>query len=54
MNGLFRYFTLTAKAKTGLGSDVAGWGAVAALCAAVMVIFLNFAAFIWLAERYTP
>ncbi len=54
MSGWVRYFALTAKAKTGLGPDVFAWGIVALLCAAAAVIFLVFAAFIVLAESYSP
>jgi len=54
MSGLLRYATLTAKAKTGLGSAVAGWAVVVVLCTGAMLVFLLFAAFIWLAERYSP
>jgi hypothetical protein len=54
MSGLLRYATLTVKAKTGLGAAVAGWAVIVVLCAAAMLLFLLFAAFIWLAERYSP
>jgi hypothetical protein len=54
MSGLLRYVTLTAKAKTGLGSAVAGWAVAVVLCAGAMLLFLLVAAFIWLAERYSP
>jgi hypothetical protein len=54
MSGWIRYFTLTALAKTGLSSAVLIWGAVAALAGAGALVFLVFAAFIWLAERYNP
>ena len=54
MSGLFRYLKLTAKAKTGLSGTVLVWAVVGALCAATALIFLIFAVFIWLAERYSP
>lgn len=54
MEGWVHYFTLKAKAKTGLGSDVVAWGIAALLCAAAALIFVIFAAFIVLADNYGP
>jgi hypothetical protein len=52
MNGLFRYLTLTVKAKTGFDSTVLAWVVAAVLCAVGTLIFLLSATFIWLAEFY--
>jgi hypothetical protein len=54
MGGWVRYLKLKAVAKTGFSSGVIIFGMVAALCAVVAVFFLIFAAFIWLAQRYSP
>jgi hypothetical protein len=54
MSGLLRYLELQAKAKTGLSSSVAAWAGVAAVGGAVTFGFIVLAAFIWLAERYSP
>jgi hypothetical protein len=54
MSGLLRYLELQAKAKTGLSSGVAAWAGVAAVAGAVTFGFVVLAAFIWLAERYSP
>jgi hypothetical protein len=54
MSGWLRYFTLNAQARTGFSSQVAVWGAIAAVAAAVGVVFLLIAAFVWLADRYDP
>jgi len=47
-----RYFTLNAQARTGFSSQVAVWAAIAAVAAAIGMVFLLIAAFIWLADRY--
>src|SRR5262245_54151014 len=54
MSGLLRYLELQAKVKTGFSTGVAVWGTVAAICGVVAFGFLVLAAFIWLAERYSP
>ena len=54
MSGWLRYLELRAKAKTGLSSAVLAWAIAAALCGAVTSVFLLFAAYIWLAEHYSP
>jgi hypothetical protein len=54
MSGVLRYLELQAKAKTGLSSGVAVWAGVAVVGAAVTFGFVLLAAFIWLAERYSP
>jgi hypothetical protein len=54
MGGLVRYLQLKAQAKTGLSAGVVIFAVLAALCAAMTFAFLVFAAFIWLAQRYSP
>jgi hypothetical protein len=54
MGGWVRHLKLKALAKTGFSSGVVIFGLVAALCATVAVFFLIFAAFIWLAQNYSP
>ncbi len=54
MSGWLRYLELQAKAKTGLSSSVAVWAIVAAVGGAVTFGFIVLAAFIWLADRYSP
>jgi hypothetical protein len=54
MGGLVRYLQLKAQAKTGLSAGVVIFALIAAACAAMTFGFLVFAAFIWLAERYSP
>src|SRR5215813_2273077 len=54
MSGWLRYFTLNAQARTGFSSQVAVWAAIAAVAAAIGVVFLLIAAFVWLADRYDP
>lgn len=54
MEGLVRYATLTAKSKTGLGLDVVTWALAALACAAITLVFLLAAAFIALADAYSP
>jgi hypothetical protein len=54
MGGWARYLQLKAVAKTGFSSGVLIFGIAAVLGAAATVVFLVFAAFIWLAERYSP
>jgi hypothetical protein len=52
--GLVNHVRLTARAKTGLSTAVVVSALVAATAAMVAFVFFVFAAFIWLAERYTP
>jgi hypothetical protein len=52
MSGWLRHLTLSAQARTGLGPGVVIWAVVAVLAAAVALVFLLIAAFIWLADRY--
>jgi hypothetical protein len=54
MGGLVRYLQLKAQAKIGFSAGVLIFGVLAALCAATTFILLVFAAFIWLAQRYSP
>lgn len=54
MSSWLHYLELQAKVRTGLSSSVVAWAGVAALCGAVTFGFIVFAAFIWLAERYSP
>jgi hypothetical protein len=54
MSGWLRYFTLNAQARTGFSSQVAVWAAIAAVAAAIGMVFLLIAAFICLADRYDP
>jgi hypothetical protein len=52
--GLVNHVRLTARARTGLSTAVVVCALLAAIAAAVAFVFFLFAAFIWLAERYTP
>ena len=54
MGGWLHYFTLKAQARAGVSSQVVVWGVIAAVAAVVALVFLLIAAFIWLADRYTP
>jgi hypothetical protein len=54
MSGWLRYLELQAKSKTGLSSSVVVWAIVTAIAGAVTFGFLLLAAFIWLADRYSP
>src|SRR5262245_45995170 len=54
LSGLLHHLQLTAKARTGLSTAVVVLVLVAAIAAAVGFVFIVFAAFIWLAERYSP
>jgi hypothetical protein len=53
-SGLVRRLQLTVISKTGVSSTVIILGVVAALAAAATLAFLILAAFIWLAELYSP
>ncbi|MPZ37031.1 MAG: hypothetical protein GEU95_03030 [Rhizobiales bacterium] len=52
--GLVNHVRLTARAKTGLSTAVVVCALLAAIAAAVALVLFVFAAFIWLAERYSP
>jgi hypothetical protein len=52
MSGWLRYFTLKAQASTGLSSPIVIWAIVAVVAAALAVVFLLVAAFLWVADRY--
>jgi anti-sigma-K factor RskA len=54
MGGWLRYFTLKAQARAGVSSQVVVWGVIAVVTAVVALVFFLIAAFIWLADRYTP
>jgi uncharacterized SAM-binding protein YcdF (DUF218 family) len=54
MSGWLRYFALNAQARTGFSTQVLVWSIIAAIAAAVALIFLCIAAFLWLADRYDP
>jgi hypothetical protein len=54
LSGFGRYLRLTAVAKKGLSSSLVVFALVAALCAATTFVLVVFAAFIWLAQRYSP
>lgn len=54
LTGLLNYLRLTAKARTGLSTTVAVCALLAALAAVVAFAFALLAAFIWLADRYSP
>ena len=53
-SGLVNYLRLTATAKTGLSTAVIVCAVLAAIAAVMAFVFATFAAFIWLAERYSP
>src|ERR1700730_5422574 len=52
MEAWLRQLALNAQLRTGLGAAVVMWGAAAVLGAALALIFLLIAAFVWLADRY--
>src|SRR5258705_12459200 len=54
LSGLVNHLRLTAKAKTGLSQAVVVCALLAAIAAAVAFVFFVFAAFLWLADRYSP
>ena len=54
LNSLVQNIRLRAEAKTGLGTAVVVFALVAAVAAVMAFAFIIFAAFIWLAERYSP
>lgn len=54
LNSLVQNIRLRAEARTGLSTAVAVFAVIAAIAAALAFAFLVFAAFIWLAERYSP
>jgi hypothetical protein len=54
MGGWLRYFTLNAQARTGFSPQVIIWAVIAAVSAALALIFLCLVVFLWLAERYDP
>jgi hypothetical protein len=54
LSGVVRHIQLTVKSKTGINSTVIVLAAIAALAAMVAFGLLIFAAFIWLADRYSP
>jgi len=54
MSGWLKHFTLSAQARTGFSSQFAVWVVIALVAAAIAVVFLLVAAFVWLADRYDP
>jgi hypothetical protein len=54
LSGMVRHIQLTVKSKTGINSTVILLAAIAALAGMVAFGLLILAAFIWLAERYSP
>src|ERR1700674_2820454 len=54
MAGWLRYLELRIRAETGLTSGILMWAVVAALCAALALVFIIFVAYLTLAERYGP
>ena len=54
LGGWVNYLRLTAKARTGLSQAVVVCALIAAIAALAASVFFVFAAFIWLAERYSP
>jgi hypothetical protein len=52
MEAWLRQLALNAQVRTGLGAAVVIWAVTAILGAALALIFLLIAAFIWLADRY--
>ena len=54
LTGLLNHLRLTALAKTGLSKAVVVLALIAAITAAAASVFFLFAAFIWLADRYSP
>ena len=54
LSGLVQNLRLRAEARTGLGSAVVVFALIAAIAGLVAFFLFIFAAFIWLAERYSP
>jgi len=54
MSGIANYLALTVKAKTGLGTDVIAWGAVAFVGSVASLIFIIVTGYIVLADAYSP
>jgi hypothetical protein len=54
MSGWLHYFTLKAQARAGVSAQVVVWGVIAAVAAIAALVLFLIAAFIWLADRYTP
>jgi O-antigen/teichoic acid export membrane protein len=54
LSGWVNHLRLTAKARTGLSQAFVVFALIAAIAALAASIFFVFAAFIWLAERYSP
>jgi len=52
--GLVQNLLMRAEAKTGLSSGVVVFALIAAIAVVAAFVFFVFAAFIWLAERYSP
>ena len=53
-SGWVNHLRLTAKARTGLSPAFVVFALIAAIAALAASVFFVFAAFIWLAERYSP
>jgi len=51
MGDWLRHITLNAKARTGFGSALVVWFAVALMALGLGLVFLSVAAFVWLADR---
>jgi len=54
LSGWLRHLRLTATARTGLGPAVVVLAVATAICAATTFVLFVFAAFIWLADAYSP
>jgi len=54
LTGLVQNLRLRAEARTGLSSAVVVFALIAAVAVVAAFVFFVFAAFIWLAERYSP
>ena len=54
LSGWLNHLRLTAKARTGLSQAVVLFALIAVIAALAAAVFFVFAAFIWLAERYSP
>jgi hypothetical protein len=54
LTGLVQNLRLRAEARTGLSGAVVVFALIAAVAVMVAFVFFIFAAFIWLAERYSP
>jgi len=52
MSGWLRHFALTTQARTGVSGSLVIWTLLAAVAAALALIFLLIAAFVFLADRY--